>query len=215
MYIHDCPNSDILQDFVSFLSIDKKETNKMNIDVHPSDDPVTNRVFEIALKLLESCDEITVKGVVQASKFSDSPVRKRIAWLVDTGKLGIRLGSGREPSYYFLPNIKSAGMEPVRVDIDDIPDNLVDITDDSANHLDDSVKARITLESIDLLLENIQINENHLKELITKKEDEIKDSQILIAQVENKLKDIAVLKQSVTKTYEVLNDFFYEGEYDT
>jgi type I site-specific restriction-modification system R (restriction) subunit len=224
MYTHDRPNSHRLQDFVSVLSTDKEETNKMNMDAYPSNDPITNRVFELALKLLDGCDEITVKDIVQASNFSDSPVRKRIALLVDAGKLGIRLGSGREPSRYFLPNIKSADVELVKIGIDnssdnldDIPGNLVGIADDSDNHLNnlnEVDKAKITFESFDFLLDDMQDKENYLKKLIAQTEDEIRERQTMISQIGDELKRLDALKQSVTKTYEVFSDFLYGGEYD-
>jgi len=66
-------------------------------------DPLGDRVWLIVSDLLKSKNEITVQDVFEASDIKESPIRTRLSLLVRLKYLASVVGTGRRPTYYFLP----------------------------------------------------------------------------------------------------------------
>lgn len=66
-------------------------------------DPLGDRVWLIVSDLLKSKSEITVQDVFEASDIKESPLRTRLSLLVRLKYLAAVSGTGRRPTYYFLP----------------------------------------------------------------------------------------------------------------
>lgn len=66
-------------------------------------DPLGERIWLIVSDLLKSKNEITVQDVFEASDIKESPIRTRLSLLVRLKYLASVVGTGRRPTYYFLP----------------------------------------------------------------------------------------------------------------
>ncbi|MEY3304730.1 MAG: hypothetical protein ACK5RE_19260 [Pseudanabaena sp.] len=66
-------------------------------------DPLGERIWLIVSDLLKSKNEITVQDVFEASDIKESPIRTRLSLLVRLKYLASVAGTGRRPTYYFLP----------------------------------------------------------------------------------------------------------------
>ncbi|MBF2089426.1 MAG: hypothetical protein IGR80_04020 [Synechococcales cyanobacterium K44_A2020_017] len=69
-------------------------------------DPLELHIRDVAFDLLGQTDRITIMDVVENVPAGESAVRNRLNALVESGQLDCLPGSGRRPSYYFLPSSK-------------------------------------------------------------------------------------------------------------
>jgi predicted transcriptional regulator len=68
-------------------------------------DPLGSQVLDVVKHLLSEgeMDRVTIQDVMDEVSAGDSAVRQRLNQLVDLGHIECWTGSGRRPSYYFLP----------------------------------------------------------------------------------------------------------------
>lgn len=118
MYIHHPPNSTRLQDLaLVFTAKDLDNHNRTNTAMHSTDsehndsvleinplltDPLTQRVLNIAVQLLQESSKVTVYEVAEVCCVSVFPIRQRLNLLVNAGKLQCLPGAGRRPAQFFL-----------------------------------------------------------------------------------------------------------------
>ena len=112
MYANDRTNLRILH------LLDSPERRSMSQQANEGDseslasggmDPFGEQLLSMALELLGKQERITIKELLDAFEekgiqAGDSVVRERVSELVDRRQLECLPGSGRRPSYYFLPN---------------------------------------------------------------------------------------------------------------
>jgi hypothetical protein len=67
-------------------------------------DPLSDRVYLAACELLKEKKEITINDLLDVTDFCESVIRTRMDLLAKFNKLGVAKGTGRRPSYYFLPS---------------------------------------------------------------------------------------------------------------
>lgn len=67
-------------------------------------DPLGERIWAIVSGLLKTKTEITIQDVLEVSDITESPIRSRLNLLVKLKYIGSANGTGRRPTYYFLPN---------------------------------------------------------------------------------------------------------------
>jgi predicted ArsR family transcriptional regulator len=73
-------------------------------------DPLGSQVLDVVKHLLSEgeMDRVTIQDVMDEVSAGDSAVRQRLNHLVDLGHIECWTGSGRRPSYYFLPKTNAS-----------------------------------------------------------------------------------------------------------
>lgn len=66
-------------------------------------DPLATYVLNVAYRLIALGERITIKELIEEVPAGESAIRDRLNQLVDIGKLECIPGSGRRPTYYYLP----------------------------------------------------------------------------------------------------------------
>ena len=108
MYMHDDTVYDPMQSVASLSLINGKDDTTSHkdddeIDSLTSLDPLGERIWSIVSALLKDKSEVTILDILDATDIKESPVRTRLSLLVKLKHLSCASGTGRRPTYYFLP----------------------------------------------------------------------------------------------------------------
>lgn len=109
MYRHDDTDDAPLQSVVSALTTDTTDhKDDDEIDSLTALDPLGERIWSIVSALLKDKSEVTILDILEATDIKESPVRTRLSLLVKLNYLNSVNGTGRRPTYYFLPQTQNA-----------------------------------------------------------------------------------------------------------
>jgi hypothetical protein len=147
-------------------------------------DPLSDRVYITASELLKEKKEITVNDLLDVTDFCESIVRSRLDLLVKFNKLGVAKGTGRRPSYYFLPSEDQIALANL---------NLVDASFDRTFYQIQSMLTALKQQKSKLLT-----TLNAFEELRQSQDKQIEDIKSLISQNEDALSKIKKLLEVVT-----------------
>ncbi len=70
-------------------------------------DPLGDRVWSIVADLLKNKSEVTIQDLLEVSDIKESALRNRLNLLVKLKHLACVNGTGRRPTYYFLPQAQN------------------------------------------------------------------------------------------------------------
>lgn len=70
-------------------------------------DPLGDRVWSIVAELLKNKSEVTIQDLLEVSDIKESALRNRLNLLVKLKHLACVNGTGRRPTYYFLPQTQN------------------------------------------------------------------------------------------------------------
>ena len=70
-------------------------------------DPLGDRVWSIITDLLKNKSEVTIQDLLEVSDIKESALRHRLNLLVKLKHLACVNGTGRRPTYYFLPQTQT------------------------------------------------------------------------------------------------------------
>ena len=104
MYMHNDIVDEPMQSVVSVLTTnttDHKDDDEL--DNLTSLDPLGERIWSIVSALFKDKSEVTIQDILDATDIKESPVRTRLSLLVKLNYLKSVNGTGRRPTYYFLP----------------------------------------------------------------------------------------------------------------
>ncbi len=115
MYMHDDTVDEPMQSVASLSLIngnDDTTSHKDDEEIYnlTSLDPLGDRIWSIVSGLLKDKSEITIQDILEATDIKESPVRTRLSLLVKLKHLSCASGTGRRPTYYFLPQSEN-GLE--------------------------------------------------------------------------------------------------------
>jgi hypothetical protein len=97
-----------LQSVVSVVTADAtSHKDDDEIDSLTSLDPLGERIWSIVSALLKDKSEVTILDILDATDIKESPVRTRLSLLVKLNYLRSVNGTGRRPTYYFLPQAQN------------------------------------------------------------------------------------------------------------
>ena len=107
MYMHDDIIDEPMQPVVSLSLVNNDDTTSHKDDEEiynlTSLDPLGDRIWSIVSGLLKDKSEITIQDILEATDIKESPIRTRLSLLVKLKHLSCASGTGRRPTYYFLP----------------------------------------------------------------------------------------------------------------
>lgn len=172
MYSHNGATKRSLQG-VALMPLHHDEEDALNPGFHIDDDenpeiqdldddldPLGEQVWAVVKSLLSEgeMDRVTIQDVADEVSAGESAVRIRLNRLASMGRIECWVGSGRRPSYYFIPKNDS---KPIR-------------QDSSTNTSQDGVEAmlaqltemtRNATEKVDLLKKEIELKQEKLDSL--------------------------------------------------